>query len=79
MTKTEFHTALQHLTHNPQNIVFFEDDLKTYALTMEQDLFFSNYWETVRFISTCWDVAETQGLFAHTGCVYDEVRKERGL
>ena len=76
MTKQDFTQALRHLAHNPQNIVFFEDDLKQYALAQPQDLFYTNYWEINRFIVACWDVAEAQGLFAHTGCAYDEIRKE---
>lgn len=79
MNRQEFHTALQHLTDNPQHIVFFEDDLKQYALNQHQDPFFINYWNVNRFISGCYDAAEQQGLFNSTGCVYDEVRKERGL
>ena len=76
MNRNEFHRALQHLTDNPQHIVFFEDDLKTYALNQHQDLFYTNYWETVRFISACYDTAEQQGLFNSTSCIYDEIRKE---
>lgn len=77
MTKTEFTQALRHLAHNPQHIVFFEDDLKTYALSMmEQDLFFTKYWDVNRFISGCYDAAEAQGLFGLTGCKYDEIRSE---
>lgn len=79
MTKIEFHVALQHLAHNPQDIIFFEDDLKEFALNMEQDLFFTKYWDVVRFISGCWDVAEQQGLFASTDCVYDDLQRERAL
>lgn len=72
MTKQEFTQALRHLTNNPQDIVFFEDDLKEYSLNNQtQDLFHSKYWDVVRFISGCYDVAEQQGLFAHTGCIYD--------
>lgn len=77
MTKNEFETALRHLARNPQNIVFFEDNLKQYSLTNQhQDLFHTNYWNVVKFISACYDVAEAQGLFNSTGCVYDEIRKE---
>ena len=77
MTKTEFHTVLRHLAHSPQDIIYFEDDLKEYSLTnQQQDLFHTNYWDVVKFISACYDVAEAKGLFAHTGCVYDEIREE---
>lgn len=84
MSRQEFHTALQHLTDNPQHIVFFEDDLKQYVLSMDQDQFhtnywdvYTNYWEVVKFISACYEIAEAHGLFASTGCLYDQVRKER--
>lgn len=72
MTKQEFTQALRHLTNNPQDIVFFEDDLKGYALNQQQDLFFTKYWDVNRFIVACYDVAEQQGLFGLTGCIYEE-------
>lgn len=65
ITKNEFETALRHLAHNPQDIVFFEDDLKEYALNQQQDLFYTNYWDVNKFIVACWDAAEAKGAFNH--------------
>lgn len=77
MNKQEFEIALNHLVDNPKDIVFFEEDLKEYSLNnQEQDLFYTNYWNVVKFISGCYDIAEAQGLFAQTSCIYDEIGKE---
>lgn len=66
MTKTEFHTALRHLALNPQDIIYFEEDLKQYSLANQhQDVFFINYWNVNRFIVACWDTAEAKGAFNH--------------
>lgn len=65
MTRREFNTALRHLARNPQDIIHFEEDLKTYALSMDQDLFYTKYWDVNRFIVACWDAAEAKGAFNH--------------
>lgn len=66
MTRREFNTALRHLALNPQDIIYFEEDLKEYSLTNQhQDLFFTKYWNVNRFIVACWDAAEAKGAFNH--------------
>lgn len=65
MSRNEFHRALRHLAHSPQDIIFFEEGLKAYALNQQQDLFFTKYWDVNRFIVACWDAAEAKGAFNH--------------
>lgn len=66
MNRQEFTQALRHLALNPKDIIHFEEDLKQYSLTnQQQDLFYTKYWEVNRFIVACWDVAEKQGAFNH--------------